>query len=448
MSTKVPGSFSRGRDPASDLAPGVTPPTAQRRQLFSTFGYLVATPGATAVLGLGYWAIATHTFRAREVGIAAAAVSTAAFLGLIGSLGVGTLLLAEIGSMEPKARRAALTTGIAIAGAFVAVLAVGTIALSPYLGASLRAIGSDPTTAALFVGGSIATVAMFIFDNAAIGLRRGPAQLIRGILASIFKIGCVVLLVLIGRRSSAGLLLAWGAGIAASLAICYSLLRLERTPAAERSLGARVALVRRYGSLSLNHHVLNLSINSVSFVLPVVAALLIVPREVAYFSTAQVVAQTVLIVPYLLTLSLFVETASNEQLLHEHLRRTLPLGFAACLAIVLGTELAAPIVLRIFGAEYSQHGSTALRLLVLAGPSYVVKDHYVAIRRAQKRLAHGAKVVALATAVETLGGAIGGAIWGLNGLCAGWAVAAALEALVLFPVVIRVYRHPPPAAAT
>ena len=165
-----------------------------------------------------------------------------------------------------------------------------------------------------------------------------------------------------------------------------------------------------------------------------IAALLILPEQVAYFSTAQLVAQVVLMVPYLLTLTLFVETSSNEQLLHQHLRRTLPLGFAACVAIVVAVEFGAPEALRLFGAAYSAHGTTALRLLVLAGPSYVVKDHYVAIRRAQGRLTHGAKVVAPSRpSAETLGSALGGVFWGLTGLCAGWAMAAALEATVLLP---------------
>jgi O-antigen/teichoic acid export membrane protein len=440
---KVPRSSPRIPDAEIEPATAITTPAKQRRQLFSTFGYLIATPGATAVLGLGYWAITTRAFSARDVGIAAAAVSTAAFLGLIGSLGIGTLLLAEMGSMEPGIRRSVLGSGTAISGCCVALLALGTIALSPFLGSSLQAIGSDPVTAALFVGGSIATVAVTTFDSAAIGVHRGPAQLARGILASLLKIACVGALIYIGRKTSAGLLFAWAGGLAASLAICQSFMRLERTPISQRHIAARMALVRRYGRLSLNHHVLNLSINSVSYVLPVIATLLVLPEQVAYFSTAQLVAQVVLMVPYLLTMTLFVETSSNVQLLHQHLRRTLPLGFAACVAIVVAVEFGAPEALRLFGAAYSAHGTTALRLLVLGGPSYVVKDHYVAIRRAQGRLTHGAKVVALATAAETLGGAVGGVFWGLTGLCAGWAVASALEAIVLLPVVLGVYRHPP-----
>src|SRR5215831_664672 len=54
---------------------------SELRRLFTTFGYLVAKQGATAILGLAYWAVATHLFSAQDVGLAAAASSTAFFLG-------------------------------------------------------------------------------------------------------------------------------------------------------------------------------------------------------------------------------------------------------------------------------------------------------------------------------------------------------------------------------
>ena len=63
------------------------------------------------------------------------------------------------------------------------------------------------------------------------------------------------------------------------------------------------------------------------------------------------------------------------------------------------------------------NGTTALRLLVLVGPAYVIKDHYVAIRRAQGRLGHAAKVMAVGTSAEAAGAALGGIYWGMTGLC-------------------------------
>jgi O-antigen/teichoic acid export membrane protein len=222
------------------------------------------------------------------------------------------------------------------------------------------------------------------------------------------------------------------------------MLRLEPARAGEGNLSHRVALARRYGVLSLKHHVLNLSINSVFYVVGLIATLLILPRQLAYFSTAFLVESTAMVIPYLLALSLFAEISGDQSLLHRHVRRTLPLGLALCGAIVVVAEVAAPLVLRIFGPGYAVNGTTALRLLVLVGPAYVIKDHYVAIRRAQGRLGHAAKVMAAGTCAEAAGAALGGIYWGMTGLCSGWAIAATGEAVVLLPAVIRVFRRDQP----
>ena len=175
------------------------------------------------------------------------------------------------------------------------------------------------------------------------------------------------------------------------------MLRLEPTPAGEGNLSHRVALARRYGALSLKHHVLNLSINSISYIVALIAALLIPPQQLAYFSTALLLSSTAMVIPYLLALSLFAEISGDQSLLHRHVRRTLPLGLALSGGILVVVEVAAPLVLRIFGPAYVMNGTTALRLLLLVGPAYVIKDHYVAIRRAQGRLGHAAKVMAAGT---------------------------------------------------
>ena len=426
------------------LSPDLPAKASHRRRLFTNFAYLVAKNGATAVLGFVYWAIATHLFSARDVGLAAAASSTALFLGAIGALGIPLLLVAELGSIPAAMRRVTFSTGMYISCLAALILSLGTLALAPFLGGSLGIIGAHWTTAALFVIGSVATMATLTFDNAAIGLHRGSAQLWRGSLAAGLKPAVVVVLVLVGTRTAPGLLFAWALTMVVSLA-CLPMLRLEPTPAGEGTLSRRVALARRYGVLSLKHHVLNLSINSVFYIVGLIAALLIPPRQLAYFSIAFLLESTAMVIPYLLALALFAETSGDQSLLHRHVRRTLPLGLALCGGIVVVAEVAAPLALRIFGPAYVTNGTTALRLLVLVGFGYVIKDHYVAIRRAQGRLGHAAKRMAAGTCAEAAGAALGAVLWGMTGLCIGWVVATSCEAVVLLPAVIRVYRRDPSA---
>ncbi len=417
---------------------------SELRRLFTTFGYLVAKQGTTAVLGLAYWAVATHLFSARDVGLAAAANSTAFFLGAIGALGIPLLLLAELDSLPAAVRRVTVSTGMYISCLAVLILALATLALSPFLGDSLRIIGADSTTAALFVIGSVATMGGLTFDNVAIGLHRGSAQLTRGSLNSVLKLAIVGALVLAGSRTASGLLFAWALALVVSILVCIPLLRLEPTPAGEGKISHRVALTRRYGGLSLKHHVLNLSINSISYIVALIAALLIAPQEVAYFSTALLLSSTAMIIPYLLALSLFAEISGDQSLLHRHVRRTLPLGLALSGGILVVVVVAAPFVMRIFGPAYAANGTTALRLLLLVGPAYVIKDHYVAIRRAQGRLSQAAKIMVAGTCAEAAGAALGGIYWGMTGLCIGWAIGAWCEAVFLLPAVLRVFHRDSP----
>ena len=309
---------------------------AELRRLFTTFGYLVANQGAVAVIGLAYWVVATHLFGPREVGLAAAAASTALLLAAVGALGIPLLLLAEIESVDATERRVLFTTGNAIAALVVLIMAIGTMALSPWLGQSLRMIGADPAMAALFVVGSVATMAGLTLDGAAVGLHRGAAQLWRGSLSSILKVACVGVLVLASTRTSTGLIFAWAMSFVVAFFVCMPMLALEHTRAGEGTLTHREALVRRFGKLSLQHHVLNLSISSVYYIVPLTATLLISPSDVAYFSAAFLLGSAMMVIPYLLALSLFAERSGDAGLLHRNVRRTFPLGLALIGGIDLG----------------------------------------------------------------------------------------------------------------
>ena len=410
--------------------------------LFGRFGYLVVSQMIVLLVGLGYWALTAQLIPASQVGVAAAAVSAATLLATLGVLGIGSLLLVEMGTTDGSERRIVLTTGLMVAAFVVTVLALGTWALSSLLGESLRTIGEHPLDALLFVAGAAATTIGGVLDSAAIGMRNGPAQLVRNTITSVFRLGFVVFCVALGVRSATGLLVTWVASLVISFAASPLMLRLPKAVPGSGSLRARWLLVTQLAPSALRHHVLNLAITSVTFFLPVIAAVLVASNEMAYFSVAQLVASSTLLIPALLAMSLFAETTGDEALLRRHIRRTLPVGFGCCFLVLIVLEPAAPFVLRIFGPTYAEHGALVLRLLLLGGIPYVIKDHYVSIRRAQRQLTGAARVVALSTVFEAAGALVGGALWGLTGLCAGWAIATFVEAAVFVPVVWATLRSP------
>jgi O-antigen/teichoic acid export membrane protein len=184
------------------------------------------------------------------------------------------------------------------------------------------------------------------------------------------------------------------------------------------------------------HFSLNLILQSSSYTLPVLVALVAQPREVAYFNAAWRSAGALLTVPFMLTLALFAATADDESRLTDRIRITVPLGLVlasccAALAITLGGE-----VMHVFGAAYASHGAGFLRLLVLAGPLLVIKDHYVAIRRVQGQLHEAARLILVATILEVTGALVGGLMFGVTGLCVGWLLALAVEACATGPMVV------------
>jgi hypothetical protein len=350
------------------------------------------------------------------------------------------VIVVEMKLQPRRDQRAFISTAIAISTPIVAVLTLGVWAASRLLGPSLRTVGHNPLAALLMVLGAVVTTASGAYDAAALGLGKSPSRLARNVLASVLKVIFVAVTVAAGRRTADGLLLGWDASLVLSLMTYPRMLKLERTAV---TLVQRRQIVRTYWRLALGHHAVNLALGFMSFILPVVAAIFILPKQVAYFSVAQLIAGNSLALPYLLSMSLFVESAGDPALLRRNVRKTLPTGIICSVVVLAVFEPAAHIVLSVFSHTYAIHATTSLRLLLLAGLPYVVKDHFVAVRRAQNRLAEAAKLGVASTAFEVTAAALGAALGGLNWLCAAWVMAAAVEALYFLPAVLFVTRNRP-----
>lgn len=409
-------------------------------RLLGIFASLVGSQLSGAVLGLVFWTLAARALTPEQVGVGAALVAAMTLLSTLGVLGIGTLLLERYKVVSATDRRALVSTGLGIAAMGGALVAAGWLGLSAPVHLS-GALGNLSLSSALLLVGTTAIAATCIaFDHAAIGMGVSGVQLRRNLLASTIRIAVLSGAIGLDIRSGQAILVSWTIGFVGSL--LASPLRRHLPPRAGVIIGQRWQLVRNYWAVAMGHHGLSLAMASSSLMLPVVVASLMSATQTAYFQQAYLLGETVLALPYLLTIALFA-TAENLEGFRQKAPRTLIMGTALALCVILAGALVGRVLLLIFGTSYSQESWPLLVLLLAAGPGMVIKDHFVVLRRLQGRRRQGALTMGLWAAAELTGAVGGGLVGGMTMLCIGWLAMSAACALIALPALIRAIRKQP-----
>jgi O-antigen/teichoic acid export membrane protein len=412
------------------------------RGIGALFSALLSTQVTVSLLGFVFWAWAARIVSAEEVGLAAAAISAMTLVSTFAMLGVGTLLIAEMPKRAREAVPMLLTTGLLSVGAVGLFVGVVSGFLAPLLGSGLDLTAQLPLGLAAFAVCTAVTATGAVLDDALLGLGRGPLQIFRNAFGSVLRLLGLAVLALAGFRTGEALLTTWTLSIVIALAVTLVALRLGRMGPWRAPLRARASEARAYLREARSHHTLNLILQSAAYLLPVLAAVVATPVDMAYFNSARLISAAVLTVPFMLTIALFASTAHDASLLRERVRRTVPLGLGLSGLCIAGTVVVGPFLMRVYGEAYGDEGTKYLILLVLAGPLLVVKDHYVAIQRIRGELGAASRWIAAGTVLEMATALGGGLLSGLTGLCVGWLIGLALEAVAMAPQVVRHMRAP------
>ena len=430
--------------------PSWRPPGGDRvRRLVGVSASLVGTNVVTSVLGLGFWAIAARTLDADAVGVAGAAVSMMMMVGALGSLGLGTLLIARLPAEPQGSRRRLVRSCLLLAAGASAVLSLLTVwpAVELLGMTGLRPLVDTPADVALLAGSTALTAVTMVLDQAVLVLGVGALQLRRNLVASVVKIVALVAVTGAGGRGGLVILAAWTAGNVVSLPLVSHWTR------GGRALQDRGPLVDRrslhgLGRDALSHHALNLGLQAPVQLLPVVVTVMVSARDNGYFNGALLVTGFVFTLPFALSVGLFAVAEGDEREVLGRLRWTVPFGLVVSLAADVVLYPCADVVLRVFGDAYAHESAGVLRVLVLAGLAFVIKDHFVALRRVQNRTAGAAVLVAAFSAAE-LAAAAAGARWGGTlGLSWAWVATVGLEAGVFLALLVRGVRGRPAGTLT
>lgn len=408
--------------------------------MLSNAGSLAVTTFSTSGFGLVFWAIATHRLTQKQVGVDSALISAMTLAGTVGVLGMGSLLIAELGSRDRRSQARLIST--VICAVLVFGFALGAVWLFSLLFSAQLSDGVDtPLLAIVFVVGVALTAAMLALDQATIGLLAGPLQMWRNAMAGVLKVAILVALVAIPATAVGHApIISWVLGIALSVPFMTYLARRGGITLWVRPSPRELLVLRR---ASFDHSMLTLAMGVPRMAAPLIVALVVSADANAAFYIAWSVGTMLYVLPGHLSTVLFAVGKGRTAELRTKLVFTMTVSCGIGLPCALLLILFAHPVLHIFGASYASAGTDAMILLVAGLPGNILRLHYVAVARVQDRLASAWHLMVGFAIAEMVSLAVFGATGTITTAAAALCVVMTLEGVFTLPRVLKLVRSRP-----
>ncbi|MCU7821716.1 lipopolysaccharide biosynthesis protein [Kitasatospora sp. DSM 101779] len=388
-------------------------------------GHLLAGSAVlAAVLGAAFWVFATRWYSVETVGRSSAALSVAGLLSGLGRFNLGDVLVRFVPVAGRHTRWLVLrcySVSVVVSG----LAAVGFLLLVPWISPELGFL-RNPVLAGSFI---VATAGYSVFvlqDGALTGLRRPGWVLGENALFNVVKAG-----LLAGCAAFAigtGILLSWSLGLIVSIVVTNVVLFRRAIPVHQRADTAdtpRPQRVLRYATADYLGKVVGVTTGTA---VPLIVLNQLGAEQTAYYSLAYIIAGTFYVAVASMGGSLVVEGAHHPERLAEHGRRMLRHASLLVAAATTVVVVAAPWLLLPFGAAYSAHGTTVLRLMALSAVPNVVLGIAIEVARVRRELR---RLVALQVVFSALVVVLVVALLpalGLTGVGLAWLIAACLLA--------------------
>jgi O-antigen/teichoic acid export membrane protein len=387
----------------------------------------------TSGIGFIYWAAAARLFSTRAVGYGSSAVSAMMFLGTIGMLGLGTVLIAELARDRDGAPGLVTACLLASTGVSVA-LGLAYAVLAPLLDGAVSPMFDSPLRTLVFAAGVGFTAVTAVLDEALVGRLQGGLQLQRNAVFAVLKVALVLLGAgAFARGDSLGIVASWG--LSAALSLGWVAIVLSRRGLALRALRPDWKVLRSLGRTAVIHHMINLAVLIPPLVLPILVTILVSPEANAVYYASWMIVSFLFLVPVHLSTVLFAVAAADAEVLRKKLRFTLVIssvvGLVGCVALFAG----APLLMRMFGPGYVKTGTAIIRILTFGYFPFVLKVHYIAVSRVRGNLSKAALWLTAGSVLELVVSSLCGVTYGVTGVAAGLFATLTVEgAIAAFPV--------------
>jgi O-antigen/teichoic acid export membrane protein len=408
---------------------------AGSREALLRNGHLLFTSSMlTSVFGAGYWALVTRLYPADTVGRNYAAISAMLLLAGVGQLNLTSVLVRFVPVAGRRTGTLVLRAYIASAGLTFA-LAVAFVLIVPKISPGLDFLHRP--LAGIGFAAAAAGYALFVLqDGALTGLRRPQWVVLENAVFAVVKIGAVV--VFAGVVKPGGILLSWALALIVAVGVTNTFLFGRAIPRHEhehkhKALGpdtaaGRAAPTTKYVACDYAGSLCWITATSLP---PLIVLGRLGGAAAAYFSLAWVIAYTLYLLSLNMGSSLIVESATDPDRLVANCRRVLRHTGALLVGCIVVMVALAPLILRLFGVDYSAHGTTLLRLLLLSALPNLIVEVAVCVCRARRRMATVVWVLAALCSLALVLTVVLLPVMGVAGAGAAWLIAQCVVAAVL-----------------
>ena len=393
-------------------------------------GYaLIISSLVTSALGGFYWFVAARRYDTAAVGIGSSLVAATTLLAGVANLGFKNGLLRFVptagrGTFALVGRAYAL--GAACAALTGAVFLVGVNTWAPQLG-FLR---DNVAAISVFIATLIAWSIFVLQDSVLVGIGNSAWVPAENTVFSLVKIGA--LLALVNVSSEWGVFLSFSLPTVALVAIVNTAIVRRLIPKhvarPVHTPPARFSAVLRF---SLSDHIATLLWMATIDGLPLIVLGRAGPTNAAYYYLSAQIAYGLYVLSGCIGAAMVAEAARDSKRTADLKRRAVRQAFGLVLPATAAVILAAPLILRIFGADYERNATALLRLLALSAIPYTATSIILSGARVRNAMnivigGHGAIFVAcvgLSIALEDR--------FGLTGVGTGVAIGQSLVAISL-----------------
>lgn len=321
--------------------------------------YLMVSTAVMAGFGFLFWIIGAKLYSPEQVGIATTLISAITLIGSFAILGYDTSIIRYL-SVAPN--RASLVSSVTIfTGVAGLLLAVVYVLLTPLIADELSFLQNDFLTALIFVILVPLFTANVLLDSVFTALKIAHYALVKSIVLSGVKLLALLVVVHLGVT---GVITSYLAGYLLAIVVSvYLLLKMSQN---KKRLLISIGPIKSTLKFAASNHLGSFIATIPMLTLPILILRFLGSSSSAYFYICAAVATLVFTVPFVVADMVVAEGSSGKVKDAELIKRSLHTISLILLPLIIGILFLAPIILNIFGPEYSKNGTDLLRLLVLS----------------------------------------------------------------------------------